>query len=117
MECFDKGIIGLEQTGGIDLRFGNTQGMIQVLEQIVTNSGALGPVLSQGSASAARVWGSEAEDCLITVKNQEAPAHMPQAKKSLSVILQTPGRSPVQRHDPMYEDGAPTYLERLLILD
>jgi aldehyde:ferredoxin oxidoreductase len=91
--------------------------MIQVLEQIVTNSGALGPVLSQGSASAARVWGSEAEDCLITVKNQEAPAHMPQAKKSLSVIYAVnPFGADHQssEHDPMYEDGASDlYLERL----
>jgi aldehyde:ferredoxin oxidoreductase len=117
MECFEKGIIGLEQTGGINLRFGNTPEMIQVLEQIVTNSGSLGPILSQGSARAAGEWGPAAQDCLITVKNQEAPAHMPQAKKSLAVIYAVnPFGADHQssEHDPMYEEGASDlYLERL----
>ena len=117
MECFEKGIIGLEQTGGINLNFGNAPAMIKVLEQIVTNSGALGPILSQGSARAAKVWGPEAEACLITVKGQEAPAHMPQAKKSLAVIYAVnPFGADHQssEHDPMYEEGAADlYLERL----
>jgi aldehyde:ferredoxin oxidoreductase len=86
MECYEKGIITLEQTGGIDLRFANTEAMLEVLKQIVANQGALGKLLSQGSARAAKAWGPEAEACLVTVKNQEAPAHMPQAKKSLAVI-------------------------------
>jgi aldehyde:ferredoxin oxidoreductase len=117
MECFEKGILDLEQTGGIDLRFGNAPAMLATLEQIVTNSGPLGPVLSQGSARAAKVWGPEAEACLITVKGQEAPAHMPQAKKSLAVIYAANSFGADHQsseHDPMYEEGASDlYLERL----
>ncbi|MBN1667929.1 MAG: aldehyde ferredoxin oxidoreductase family protein [Anaerolineales bacterium] len=121
MECFEKGIIGLEQTGGLDLRFGNDTAMIEVLRQIVTNSGPLGKILSQGSARAARVWGAAAEECLITVKSEEAPAHMPQAKKALSVIYAVnPFGADHQssEHDPMYEgETSPLYLERLAALD
>ncbi len=121
MECFEKGIIGLEQTDGLELRFGNIDAMLDVLKQIVTNSGSLGTVLSKGSARAAKLWGSEAEDCLITVKNQEAPAHMPQAKKSLAVIYAVnPFGADHQssEHDPMYEEGASDlYLDRLVHLD
>jgi aldehyde:ferredoxin oxidoreductase len=86
MECFEKGVIGEKETGGLDLRFGNTEAMLDVLNQIVTNSGPLGSLLSQGSARAAKEWGPEAEACLITIKDAEAPAHMPQAKKSLGLI-------------------------------
>lgn len=121
MECFEKGIITVEQTGGLNLHFGNTQAMLDVLMQIVTGSGALGPVLGKGSAQAATTWGAEAEACLITVKNQEAPAHMPQAKKSLSVIYAAnPFGADHQssEHDSMYEQGtAKLYLTRLAELD
>jgi len=117
MECFEKGIIGLEQTGGLKLHFGDADAMLETLQQIVTNSGALGQVLSLGSARAAKVWGPKAEECLITVKNQEAPAHMPHAKKSLAVIYAVnPFGADHQssEHDPMYEEGAADlYLNRL----
>ena len=52
MECFEKGIIGLKQTGGLELRFGNAEAMLETLQQIVENRGPLGSVLSQGSARA-----------------------------------------------------------------
>ncbi len=117
MECFEKGIIGTRETGGIDLRFGNAQAMLDTLHQIVTNSGPLGHVLSQGSAYAAKVWGPAAEDCLITIKGEEAPAHMPHAKRSLALIYAVnPFGADHQssEHDPMYEEGtAQLYLDRL----
>jgi aldehyde:ferredoxin oxidoreductase len=122
MECFEKGIIGLEQTGGLELRFGNAEAMLEALQQIVENRGPLGVLLSQGSARAAKAWGPEAEACLIAVKGQEAPAHMPQAKKSLSVIYAVnPFGADHQssEHDWMYEDGVASelYLNRLAELD
>lgn len=121
MECFEKEVIGLEETGGIDLRFGKAEAMLEALQQVVNNEGALGSVLSQGSAYAAQVWGQEAEGLLITVKNQEAPAHMPQAKKSLALIYAVnPFGADHQssEHDPGYEEEASTLsLNRLEALD
>jgi aldehyde:ferredoxin oxidoreductase len=117
MECFEKGIIGLAETGGIEMRYGDSQAMLDTLQQIVTNSGPLGKVLSQGSERAAKVWGPAAQDCLITVKGEEAPAHMPQAKRSLALIYAVnPFGADHQssEHDPMYEQGtAQLYLDRL----
>lgn len=121
MECFEKGIIGLEQTGGLELRFGKAEAMLDVLHQIVTKSGLLGPVLAEGSARAAEGWGPAAEECLITVKGEESPAHMPQAKKSLALIYAVnPFGADHQssEHDPMFEQGTEDlYLTRLAELD
>jgi aldehyde:ferredoxin oxidoreductase len=121
MECYEKGIIGLQETGGLELCFGNAEAMLAVLDQIVTNTGPLGNVLSQGSAHAANVWGKGADAFLVTVKNQEAPAHMPQAKRSLAVIYAVnPFGADHQssEHDPMYEEGClQLYLDRLAELD
>jgi aldehyde:ferredoxin oxidoreductase len=121
MECFEKEVISLEETGGINLRFGNAEAMLEALRQIVNNEGPLGSVLSQGSAYAAQAWGPEAEGLLITVKNQEAPAHMPQAKKSLALIYAVnPFGADHQssEHDPGYEEEASSLsLNRLEALD
>lgn len=121
MECFEHGVIGLKETGGIDLRFGNADAMLETLQQIVENQGLLGSILSQGSAYAAKIWGPDSEDFLITVKNQEAPAHMPQAKKSLGLIYAVnPFGADHQssEHDPGYEPEASSLsLTRLEALD
>jgi len=121
MECFEKGVINHEQTGGLDLRFGNAEAMLEVLNQIVKNEGPLGKVLSQGSARAAKQWGNGAEEFLITVKGGEAPAHMPQAKRSLALIYAVnPFGADHQssEHDWMYEQemAIDLYLERLAML-
>jgi aldehyde:ferredoxin oxidoreductase len=117
MECYEKGIITKDETGGIDLRFGNVDGMIEVLQQIVTKSGKLGPILAEGSARAAEIWGKGADRCLITCKREEAPAHMPQVKRSLALIYAVnPFGADHQssEHDPYYEEGVAQFnLDRL----
>ncbi|MBM3151066.1 MAG: aldehyde ferredoxin oxidoreductase family protein [Chloroflexi bacterium] len=118
MECFEKGIITKEDTGGIELRFGNAEAMLETLNQIVTKSGKLGTALAEGSARAAKHWGRGAEDCLITVKGEEAPAHMPQAKRSLALIYAVnPFGADHQssEHDWMIEEGMASdlYMGRL----
>jgi aldehyde:ferredoxin oxidoreductase len=121
MECYEKGIIDLKDTGGIDLRFGNADAMVDVLQQIVTKSTPFGSVLAEGSARAAKIWGKDAEACLVTVKNEEAPAHMPQAKRSLALIYAVnPFGADHQssEHDPYYEEGVAQFnLDRLSELD
>ncbi len=120
MECFENGVIGLEDTGGIELRFGNSQAMIEMIHQIARREG-FGAVLAEGSARAAQLIGKGAEEYLITVKGTEAPAHMPQAKKTLGLIYAVnPFGADHQshEHDPMYEEGVGEfYLERLALLD
>jgi aldehyde:ferredoxin oxidoreductase len=121
MECFEKGIITKKETGGLELKFGNVDAMFSALDQIVKNTGPLGKVLSQGSERAAKVFGKGADECLITVKGQEAPAHMPQAKRSLGLIYAVnPFGADHQssEHDWMIEDGMASdlYMTRLGML-
>jgi aldehyde:ferredoxin oxidoreductase len=116
MECFEKGLLTLEDTGGIDLRFGNAAAMVGLVGQIARREG-LGDLLADGSAAAAERIGQGAEEFLITIKGTELPAHMPQAKKTLSVIYAVnPFGADHQssEHDPMYEQGGlPHYYARL----
>jgi aldehyde:ferredoxin oxidoreductase len=108
MDCFEHGILTLDDTGGIDLRFGNAEAMLAVLRQIANQDG-IGQVLSYGSAAAARKIGRGAEAFVVAVKNMELPAHMPQVKRSVAVIYAVnPFGADHQshEHDPGYGPGA-----------
>jgi len=120
MECFEKGIITTRDTGGLELKFGNAEAMLNVLNQIVKGSTEFGRILGQGSERAAKKFGKGADELLITVKGGEAPAHMPQAKRSLALIYAVnPFGADHQssEHDPYYEEGvAPLNLNRLKLI-
>jgi aldehyde:ferredoxin oxidoreductase len=120
MECFEKGVITKEQTGGLELKFGDADAMIKALNMMVNAEGDFGKTLSQGSERAAKIWGNGADEFLITVKGAEAPAHMPQAKRSLGLIYAVnPFGADHQssEHDPYYEEGvADLNLDRLKLL-
>ena len=84
MDCFERGLITADETGGIDLRFGNAAAMVQLVEMIGEREG-LGRVLGEGSARAADRL-EVGRDLVVATKNQEYPAHMPQAKRSMALI-------------------------------
>ncbi len=118
MECYENGVIDQKVTGGIDLRFGNSDAMLQVLDEIVTASTPFGRLLGQGSERAAAAWGNGADEYLTTVKGAESPAHMPQAKKTLGLIYAVnPFGADHQssEHDWMIEEGIASelYMQRL----
>ena len=48
MECFEKGLIGLKETDGIDLRFGSDEAMISALRKLVKLEG-FGKQLAKGT--------------------------------------------------------------------
>src|SRR6266540_2441913 len=120
MECFEKGVIDKSQTGGLELKFGDADAMLKALEVMVNAEGEFGKALSQGSERAAKIWGNGADEYLITVKGLEAPAHMPQAKRSLGLIYAVnPFGADHQssEHDPYYEEGvADLNLNRLKMI-
>jgi len=120
MECYEKGIVTKEQVGGLDLKFGNAEAMLEALDQIVKASTPFGKLLGQGSERVAQVWGNGADECLITSKGAEFPAHMPQAKRSLALIYAVnPFGADHQssEHDPYYEEGIGDFnLDRLKVL-
>jgi aldehyde:ferredoxin oxidoreductase len=118
MELFENEVINRDDTGGVELKYGNADAMIAMLNQIVRKEG-FGAVLAEGSERAAQTIGRGADEYLITVKGTELPAHMPQVKRSLAVIYAVnPFGADHQssEHDPMYTpvDGEPNlYLTRL----
>jgi aldehyde:ferredoxin oxidoreductase len=114
-EAFNEGRITLEDTGGLDLTWGNADSMVKLTEMIGKQEG-FGAVLAEGSERAAQKIGRGTEQFLITSKGQEAPAHMPQVKRSLALIYAVnPYGADHQssEHDPAYEEDYESYEDRL----
>jgi aldehyde:ferredoxin oxidoreductase len=84
MECFEKGLLSREDTGGIDLSFGNAEAMLQMIELIVRREG-IGELLAEGSARAAERIGRGAERLAMQVKGLEIPMHEPRLSKGLGL--------------------------------
>ncbi|MGE4484746.1 MAG: aldehyde ferredoxin oxidoreductase family protein [Oscillospiraceae bacterium] len=117
MECYEKGIITDEMTGGIKLNFGNGAALTPIMEQMATRSTKLGDLLAEGSWRASKSLG--AEDLFMGVKGQEFPAHMPQFKHSLSVhyAVNTYGADHMSaEHDPVLMAPADSEIRRRLAM-
>jgi aldehyde:ferredoxin oxidoreductase len=84
MECFEEGLIGLEETGGIELRFGNAAAMLQMIEWIAHRQG-FGNLLAEGSLQAARAIGKGAIQFAMQVKGQELAMHDPRGKVAVGL--------------------------------
>lgn len=110
MECFEKGILTKADTDGIELRFGNADALLAILEKMVRREG-FGDVLADGVKRAAERIGKGAEQFAVHVKGLEVPMHEPRGKQALSLAY---GTSPVGAdhmrgpHDPFYEGFHPS---------
>jgi len=84
MECFENGLLTKKDTDGIELKFGNAEAMLKVLELIVKREG-IGALLAEGSKRAAAKIGKGAERFAIQVKGVEAAMHDPRAKAGIGL--------------------------------
>lgn len=75
IECYENGLFTKEETGGIELTWGNANAIVKMTEAIAEQKG-FGEVLSLGSAGAAEKLG-RGFDYLQTVKGIELPMHDP----------------------------------------
>ena len=118
MDCFEQGLLTKDDTDGIDLRFGNADALVQMVEKIGEREG-FGRVLGEGSARAAERLGV-GKDLVVAVKKHEFPAHMPQHKRSLALIYSVnPFGADHQshEHDPFYETGYADRMAQLSLMD
>ena len=84
MECFEKGIINKDDTGGIELSFGNGEGMLEIIKMIGERRD-FGDILANGSKRAAEKIGGDAWKYAVNVKGQELPMHDPRLKRALGL--------------------------------
>lgn len=104
MECHEKGLISKKDAGGIELKFGSKDAIVHLTEMIASRE-AMGNILAEGVARAARKIGGDAEKCALTVKGKEVPMHEPRGKTGvgLAYALSPIGADHLQAvHDPTF---------------
>jgi aldehyde:ferredoxin oxidoreductase len=87
-ELFERRIIDLKDTEGLNLRWGNHQDIIRMVEKIGRRQG-LGQVLGEGVKRAADHIGKGAEAYAMHVKSSEIAAYQPRAVKGYGLIFAT----------------------------
>lgn len=92
MEWFEKGIIDEEDTDGLELKFGNSQAMIKMVEKIALREG-FGDLLAEGSYRAAEKIEKDAMKYVMHVKGMEMSACGVRASKgeALSYMISPKG--------------------------
>lgn len=104
MELFEKGVISLEDTGGMELRFGNADAMLEMIHQIANRRG-LGEILAEGVRQAAERIGKGAERYAVHVKGLEVAYHDPRAFFSMAVNYATGARGACHLEAATYWNG------------
>ncbi len=94
MECYEKGIITKEDTGGLDLTWGNHKAIVALTEQMARREG-FGGVLADGVKVASEKIKRGSEKYAIHIHGQEPPMHDPRNTPSFATVYKsdaTPGR-------------------------
>jgi aldehyde:ferredoxin oxidoreductase len=84
MECFERGTLTAEDTGGLEFRWGDGDLLVKAVEMIARREG-FGDVLAEGVARMSKRFGPATAAFNLTVKGQELPMHEPRLKHVLGV--------------------------------
>jgi len=87
-ELYERKIIDKEDTGGLELTYGNDEPVLTLIRQIAYREG-LGDILAGGTREAARRIGKESEPYAMNVKGLEIPAYDPRGAKAHGLSMMT----------------------------
>ena len=91
IEAYERGLITAKDTGGLELRWGDGEAVIRLVEDIAYRRG-IGDLLAQGVRRAAEALGGEAPSFAAHVKGMEVPYHDPRAFVSMALNYATANR-------------------------
>jgi len=84
MECFEKGLLTTKDTDGIELRFGDAEAMLEVIELIARRQG-FGNLLAEGTARIAKKIGQDSEKFAMNVKGLESAMPDPRTELNMGI--------------------------------
>jgi len=91
MEAYELGLIGERDTGGVPLKWGDPDALVETIRMIGEGT-HVGAILRQGLVRAAKAIGRGAEELAMHVKGLGIPAHDPRAYNGLSCSYATSNR-------------------------
>jgi aldehyde:ferredoxin oxidoreductase len=91
IECYEKGILTKADTGGLELKFGDADVVIQLIHKIAKREG-IGGLLAEGTKRVAVKLDKGAKNFAMNVKGLELPAYDPRAAKICGLAFATANR-------------------------
>jgi aldehyde:ferredoxin oxidoreductase len=85
IECYQNGLLGPDDTQGLELRFGDGEVLVELVRRIGEREN-IGDLLAEGFQHAIATIGPESARHAVHVKGIGLPAHMPQAKKTMALM-------------------------------
>jgi len=107
MECYEKGILNKEITGGLELKFGEVKLIVDLIHKIARREG-IGDLLAEGTKRVSEKLGQGSEHFAMHVKGLELPAYDPRAAKITGLGYVTANRG--GDHITAYVQG-PTFID------
>jgi aldehyde:ferredoxin oxidoreductase len=107
MECYEKGILTREETGGLELRFGDADLVVDMVDKIAARQG-VGDLLAEGTRIMSERLGGGSERFAMHVKGLELPGYDPRAAKICGLGYVTANRG--GDHITAYVEG-PTFVD------
>ena len=114
MECFDRGVLTHQETGGTELRFGDEDAVMSGLRLIAQRDG-LGDLLADGSRTASQVVGKGSGDWAMQVKGLEMPGYEPRSLKTMALGLAVSTRGACHNRSSAYEADFSSRVDRLSV--
>jgi len=117
IECYERGVLTKEDTGGLELKWGNGEAMLKLLEKIINRDG-IGDVLADGVKRASERIGKGSEQWAIHAGGQELAMHDPKFDPGYGIAYEcepTPGRHTIASYtwqelmgiDRFFKDAEP----------
>ena len=73
MECFEKGVLTIKETEGLDLTWGNVEAVKELLNRIARRRGKIGNLLADGVMRASKKVGGDAANWAVYAQKGAAP--------------------------------------------
>ncbi len=116
MECFERGILTVKDTRGIDLRFGSGEDLVKCIRFIAERRG-LGDLLAEGSLRASRIVAQGTDVWAMQVKGLEMPGYEPRSLKTMALGLAVSTRGACHNRSSAYEADFSSRVNRLEVDD
>ncbi len=114
MESFENGVMTAGDTGGVDLRFGDGNAVLSLLDMIAERRG-LGELLAEGSRRAAATLGGGSDEWAMHVKGLEMPGYEPRSLKTMALALSVSTRGACHNRSSAYEADFSNRVDRLSV--
>ena len=106
MECTEKGLLGRDEAGGLDVRFGNGDVLLPLTRAIAERSAGIGDLLADGVQRASAKLGRGSERYALHVKGVEMVSFEPRTMTNLALGYATAPIGPrydICEHDWDYD--------------